>query len=779
MAELIFFSLGLASSLYLNSFLPALLLAGFSFFLVFRKKAARPLRLSLAMLLLFVAGMTAGNLRLPERRGSGLADRVASGGKQEAFWGGKQEAFWIEGRVLSSEPGEAGAKAIVETDSYDDGGERIPDRTMVQLYLPFEPPLPGSRFRASAALSLPRSATNPGQFDHRRYLSQKGILLTGKVKDGSLFRPAGESSFPYFGRCRQMIRMQISDWGGDEGGVILALLLGERGMIDPLSESRMVRSGLFHLVALSGFNIGMILLLISFLFVVLKLGPGAADIFALLFLPLYGLIVGSQPSVWRAILMGMLFLGARLFARPHAAARAILLSFAVLLLMDPREITDAGFQLTYAAALGIVLMYGLCPPLFKTGSAADYLLKLFWVGLSAQLFTLPFLAFHFQRVSPASFLWTPLASLPMFPLFFFGMLYIFGGFLIPGLNMFLLSEVRLFTKLFLLVPEWSSHASLSTLFIPRPSVIYFMAFALALGFFIFGGKRRMAGAVLIIPVMLSAYYFPAIFARKAGDSLIVMDVGQGSSQLLLYDDRIYMVDPADTSYRSVSTARTVIEPLLARLHLDRLDGVFVTHWDRDHAGSLEELSLDIPIGFVAYPAPSAPPDGVANLLGRKKVMLVPLSRGDSFELGRASVKVLHPPSSPEGLSENDLSLVLDISLDGKEILFTGDIEKDGERSILQETGLSKASILLAPHHGAKSSLYQPFSSALSPKKVVFSAGLDNRFRHPNDAVVAHYVSLGSKIKRTDRDGAILFRLDGTPASFAYSASPWEKELWRK
>lgn len=771
MAELIFFSAGLASSLFLKIFIPALAASLSALFLLFNGPSRSQAKKILILTIVFALGVSAGNLRTPSISKTPLYAKVATARGELPCW--------IEGRVISSEPDPGGSKAVVRTDCFLNGNERVPDNSRVQLYLQFEPPLPGSRFRASAILFLPGEATNPGQFDYRKNLRDKGILLSGKVKDRSLFEVTGRAGFTLPGRYRGMIRRQISDWGGEQSGVILALLLGERGLISEDAGADMIRSGLYHLVALSGFNIGMIMLLISFFFVLLRFSPASADIFAMAFLPVYGMLVGQQPSVWRAILMGLIFLAGRLLARPHAATRALVITFAALLLADPMDIRDVGFQLTFSAALGIILMYKLCPPLFKEGSFADYGLKLFWVGFSAQLFTLPVLAVYFQRVSPAGFIWTPFASLPMFPLFAFGMVYLFGGCFVPGLNIFLVSLIRFFTELFLIVPKWASGVRLSTLFVPMPSVFYFLAFAAALAIIVFGGKRRLAGAFMIVPVMLAAYFFPHPFEKAPADSLIVLDVGQGSCQLLLCNGRNYMVDAPDTSYRSISTARSVIEPALSKLHAEEIDGLFITHWDRDHAGAIGELASDMRIGFVGYPAAAPPPEEIAAVLEKRKIRTIALRAGDRLSLGKAELSVLHPPEKSICISENDLSLVMSFQIGSKVMLFTGDVENEGLDELLRDFAPVRTEILMAPHHGARKSLNPRFSFAASPRFTVFSVGRNNRFNHPHAPVVDTYRRLGSRTLRTDRDGALLFKLDTDRTGvFTFASDDWTEELWR-
>lgn len=167
------------------------------------------------------------------------------------------------------------------------------------------------------------------------------------------------------------------------------------------------------------------------------------------------------------------------------------------------------------------------------------------------------------------------------------------------------------------------------------------------------------------------------------------------------------------------------------------------------------------------------------MLERKKIREVMLRAGDKLSLGRAEATVLHPPPDSGCAGDNDLSLVMRFRIGEMDMIFAGDIEKDGLEEVTSKHAPSPADILIAPHHGARKSLNPRFAREISPGFTVFSVGRDNRFNHPHAGVVDLYRNLGSRTLRTDKEGAILFTPRGgriTP--FTFASSDWTEELWR-
>jgi len=390
------------------------------------------------------------------------------------------------------------------------------------------------------------------------------------------------------------------------------------------------------------------------------------------------------------------------------------------------------------------------------------------------------IVYAFNRISPFSFIFTSLATLFLFPLLAFGIVYIFGGSLIPYFNSFLVLFIKFFAKCFLLVPLYTSKLKMSSIFFPLPHLFYAFLFALCLILVvIIKSEKKLLFVLLLLILVFVSYYFPDPFNKTQNDFLATLDVGQGNCALLHFDNKNYLIDCADTSYHSIPTSRSIIEPFLSFMKIKKIDGIFLTHWDKDHSGSLKEIITDLKTDFVAFPNCPSPPSQIKDFLSNTKIKQIYLQRGDNFDLKKAKVEIFHPQCNSENtLSENNLSLVFSILIDDKILLFAGDIEKEGEKDITEsQISLKKADILMAPHHGAKNGLFAPFVSKVSPKIALFSVGKDNRFNHPNPSVLDYYRSINTKIFRTDKDGAILMILDDEKIkSYRYSTSPWENCL---
>lgn len=766
------FSFGLISSLFIS---PSLILIVLNFALLFfiRKNQNSKLVFLAKALVIFQIAVFCGHLTIPQKPNSPLLARVENADKKTPFW--------IEGKIISSEKTLDGSKAVIKTNAFYDGDNRIEDKVKIIAYLPIDPPSPLYKFKSCLFLSLPKTRTNPNQFDYRKSLANKGIYLSGELKDKKLFSITKKNfSSTFLSRYKNHIRNLIIENCGNERGFVLALLLGERGLLNNKEEFSLIRSGLFHLIALSGLHIGIIILILYFFLTSLRINPFIIDLTLLIFLPLYALIVKDQPSVIRAIIMAFVFISARLLLRQNATFNSLLISFVIILAFNPYQIEDVGFQFTFLATLGIVALYKVKPQFFKESSLFDYLFKYFWIGLSAQLFTLPVIIFSFQRISIFSFFLTPFATIFLFPLLACGIIFIFGGSLIPYFNTFLLMIIKFFAKCFLILPVYASKIDFSSLFFPLPHFLYAFLFFVCIALIVYTKEKiKLIYSMLLLLFVALSFYFPDPFNKIDKNFFIALDVGQGNCSYIHYEKKNYLIDCPDTSYHSIPTSRSVIEPFLAFMKTKKIEGIFITHWDRDHSGSLKEIVRDLKVGFVAYPSCPAPPSEICNFIEGKGIKMMPLKKNDKLNIDKLKIEILHPDcNNTFYLSENNLSLVFRVSINNKNILFTGDIEKEGEKEIFESMfPFEKTDILIVPHHGAKNSLFIPFIDKISPKISLFSVGKNNRFNHPNKSVLNYYRSINSKILRTDKDGAILIIIDEKKIKhFTYANHPWEKNL---
>jgi competence protein ComEC len=504
---------------------------------------------------------------------------------------------------------------------------------------------------------------------------------------------------------------------GADSGLLLAVLLGERGLLTTGQRDALSRSGLFHLVALSGLHVGLLLVLLALVAHLAGIPPAWRDVSGLCLLIVYGLLASASPSLVRALFMAGIFLAACLLARPQGALYAWSVSLAALLIWNPAWILDTGFQLTFAATLGIIGLWNAMPAHFAMEGAAGWITRLLWVGFSAQLSTLPILALDFHRISPLGWLATPLASVPIMAIQVLGLPYILGLAFVPGVHQVLGKGLALSARIFMVLPTRLGAAGWGSIFIPRPALVWTVLFVAGLCALAVPGRRRRAGWVLATVAVVGAWTLPWL------------------------------------------RPRTVIEPFLAAAGRRRVDGIVLTHWDSDHSGATPDLLRDLDVGFVAYPATDPPSRGLPGFIARtarsEGVSLIPLRTSDTLRVGAFRAEILHPdPDRPES-SENDRCLVARIREGGRTFLVTGDIEADAERHILEGGLIRPVFGEIVPHHGSATSSTPPWVQASSPRAAFFSVGRANRFGHPAQSVLQRYIRIGSSIFRTDRDGALL------------------------
>ncbi len=706
--------------------------------------------------LLCILGLSIGGWRLSPVRADRLTEAVARGNGPQFHW--------VQGQVLQAEPWTDGCRVALSSTAFREGDRWVPSDARIRAYLPLPPPLPGSSYEASLRLALPSAATNPGQFDMREYLQREGFDLTGTCRAPELFRAGPPGLWNPLARYRLAMEQRLMADGGKSGGALLAILLGERGLMEPAQVDALSVSGLFHLVALSGFNVGLLLLALAAAAHAFGVHPRTRDLASLLMLLAYGALVASQPSLSRALLMAGVFLAARLFARPHGGLLAWSASLALLLAYDPLWILDSGFQLTFAATLGIIVLWDAIPAQLPGPAASAAVLRLLWVGLAAQLATLPFVVLSFHRVSLLGWLATPLASLPLLAVQVLGTAYLFGLAFVPGLHQLLGMALDHLTRLFLVLPLWLGEGRWGTVFVDEPAWGWLAAFAAAGILLCAGGRLRRPGWVLATFSIVGAWCAPVLFPRPVAPSIAVLDVGQASCQVLRWGTHTLLVDAGNGTPKGPTTARTVIEPYLAAAGVRTLDGLVLTHWDEDHAGSAADLLQDFPVGFLAYPATDPPGSGsparTAGIASRRGVRQVPLKRGSRLSWPGLTMEVLHPAAPTRLVGENDHSLVCLARLGCASACFTGDVEGAGEEEMVEEGVLSSAYALMVPHHGSATSSSLRWVQAASPRLAIFSVGRENRFGHPAAEVLERYRLLGIRVARTDRDGALLLQLGG-------------------
>jgi len=535
-----------------------------------------------------------------------------------------------------------------------------------------------------------------------------------------------------------------------------ALVLGDTGELEPAFKRGLRRSGLAHLLAVSGFNVALVGGVA--LVVAVWLPWRGRLLLALVTIAGYSLLVGPLPPILRAAAMGLVATVALLSGRLQQPANVLAVTVLAMLVLEPGLLRDVSFQLTASATAGLTLLAPLLeerwtalPPLLRRPLAAT---------VAAQLATLPWALPAFHQISP----WAPLANLLMVPVAAVAIVValVWSGAAVvwPSLAQALVPALAAATA-----PLAWPAAPRAALWQLQPATLSgwqaaLLALALAAACL---RPRRVVGPAALAALALLGWRCggprggdPSELGPGPGHpSLTMFDVGQGDALLIRDGARALLVDGGGWSEGDFGGR--VLVPALAAEGVRRLDALVLTHPDRDHCAGLLDLVDYLPARELWVAPRSAESACGRALLLRPGPRLRVLWRGERASLGRWRFEALHPPAAGGG-EDNDRSLVLLGAAAGRRVLLTGDIEAVAERRLVAEQPEAlRADVLKVAHHGSKSSTTAAFLAAVQPRLGLISSGLHNPYGHPHPQVVARLAEHGIPVLRTAGAGLVVVR----------------------
>ena len=622
----------------------------------------------------------------------------------------------------------------------------------------------GQRWRLQVRLKRPHGMVNPGTFDYEGWLYQQRIRATGYVRPAAdtVLLDDDSGAFP-LQRLRQRLYQQLRRAVGEHllGGVVAALALGERQDIGRGQWQLLRATGTNHLVAISGLHIGIVAGLVFFLARRLwrwpeRLpAPKAAALAALAAAALYAALAGFSIPTQRALIMVAVAMLAVLGQHALRPARVLALALLAVLLLDPLAVLSPGFWLSFGAVA--VILYGMGGRLGASG---------WWwrwgrVQVLVALGLAPVLAVWFQQVpliSPlANLLAVPWVSLLVVPLVLTGAglaaLWPWGAEAVLSLAVLALDALWWWLAWCagLLPPRWNVLAAAPWTLLPAlPGLAWLLAPR--------GWPARWLGLAWLLPLLLVRPPGPA-----PGTAWVtLLDVGQGLAVLVRTAGHTLLYDTGPRYGADADAGTMVIVPVLQHYGISRLDVLLLSHGDSDHAGGAAAVFESVEVGRLvsgaAAPLPWRPHE--------------PCHRGQQWHWDGVAFELLYPP--PEGGpggKGNDGSCVLRIATAGGVLLLSGDIEAAAEAELLARVPERLAAdVLVAPHHGSKTSSTVPFVTAVAARHALFAIGYRNRWGFPHPRVVERYRAAGAAVHTTAAQGAITVRLE---------ADGLEMESWRR
>jgi competence protein ComEC len=551
-----------------------------------------------------------------------------------------------------------------------------------------------------------------------------------------------------------------------EAALARGFVLGQDDRIDPETIDEFKRSGLAHLLAVSGQNVLLLALLVLPLLAALNLSLRTRLLCVLALIALYVPVTGAGPSIQRAAVMGGAGIVAVLAGRPRSRWYALLLAAFVTLAANPRASGDVGWQLSFAAVVGILLWAEGIRDWLLARSCHRGLAEGAAVTVAATVATAPLMAHHFDSFSltalPANLLALPAVA----PVMWLGMLAAIAG-QVPVVPLEPLNAVNSLLIAYIAgvadtmaKPEWA----LAGIGLPLAAVPATYLAMLCTGWLVgaLAGRRgglapRARGVLLALAAIASIAALVAGGARglpaeapsagSPGLEITTLDVGQGDATLL---------EPAGADPVLVDTGPPGAEigAKLADEGVERLAAVVVTHDQLDHSGGLGEVLGAIPVRSLAY----ARADGETVRLARAaRARPAVVGQGDVLRSGRLRLEALWPPRSrldgPGTGDPNELSLVLLASWGGFSLLLTGDAEAESA-----PVSPGPIDALKVAHHGSEDGGLEPLLERTVPRVAVISVG-ENPYGHPTPQTIATLAERDVQVFRTDRDGDIEIEVD--------------------
>lgn len=711
----------------------------------------------------------------------------------------------IIGDLCSSSGAADFSSLLVQSRFLSDKGRLIPVRGRVLLRLKgrlLKEYLPGERLAIRCRLKRPQSYLTPGVFDYARHLALKDIWVTGFISSELLIKKVlhKPSLLQRLARSpaqwRARAALFIEENGKSQQGMLKALLLGDRSAVRAEDLEAFANSGVLHILAISGLHLtvvgaGLYLLLyaalsrISYLLLFYSVKKIALFL-SLIPLLAYTLLAGGNTPVTRAFTMvciGFLALSAD---RKYSAPAIISTTLLILLLIKPLQLFTASFQLSFVAVSGILIIFprleaillgarkdqnkeSMPSALWKKGLA--WLAAALLISFTATLVTAPIAMLYFNRIAPvgilANIVIEPLLCLWSLPTGLFALILCFFS---PDLARPFLAASEAGICLSLQLVE--HFAAIPYGFFrpadPRPWQIisYFALLFYAASLRDKEPKKTLVFWSCILP-LLSLILLPS-FANapvtRAG--VAILDVGQGAATLLeTSGGQRILVDCGATTMSKRSIGERVIAPYLWSRGITRLDAIVISHPDADHYNGLSFILKNFSPISLWLRAMESPSTSYAEKIARAKELGVEIRTGQTGQSLDSSLKIIHnfkaEGEQPAGSGREmaNRGLVLQFCCGGFCLLLPGDIDARAERFLIKQGASLKSEILVAAHHGSKTSNSGPFLQAVRPLLIVASAGKSKKGLFPHPDLVERASKMGLGMISTASHGTISLTTD--------------------
>jgi len=638
--------------------------------------------------------------------------------------------------------------------------------------------IPDDEWQLLVRLKKPFSYQNPGGFDYEAWMFQNRIDAKGYVRKSHLNKIIqSKSSILSFTRARFFLKKEINlQVQSSYKPIILALLIGDKSEITSEQWQVFRKTGTSHLIAISGLHIGLIAGLVFFLSrwlwaysrrgVEFIASPKIAAVFAIAAALIYSAMAGFSLPTQRALIMLCVIMFSILFDIRAKSWNTLAIALLLILILSPFAIMNPGFWLSFFAVAIIIYFSNKSSINIQeyNGYIKSTLYNWSLIQVVICIGLTPFVLLFFNESSIVA----PIANFVIVPIFSF---IIVPAVFVAGCLLFLIpfvSKIIFYLVVTVLNMVWAFLEYLAEFHYSTFQANYLSS--LAIVFLMLGILLLFLPKYFPTKILSAIFFLPLFFVKPeklAFESvqITLLDVGQGLSVVVETHDHVLVYDTGPRFSESFNTGKTVVIPYLQSRGISKIDTMVISHGDNDHIGGVKSIVESITVDKIIT---SVPKKVKSKLKSQNRSNLISRCNSENqWHWDGIDFKIIHPlPNST--LKGNNASCVLQIStrpkINGKNnqkfsVLLTGDIEAKAENEILELSNINlKSNILIAPHHGSKTSSTQYFIDKIAPDYVLYPVGYRNRYKFPATIVSQRYKKAGVIEYSTSEFGAITFNL---------------------
>ena len=645
----------------------------------------------------------------------------------------------------------------------------------------------GDLISVSALLRVPPPQRNPGTFDWRAWLEQRGIWFTATIRKGDRLEvEAHDQGNPVIAAALQLseylelaLRLGLEDQP-KLAGALAGMVIGERSEIPTETYKDFQRTGVFHVFAINGLHVGLVTATVLVILRLVRIPRRWCAIVAVPLLVLYVFATGAHPGAVRALVMACVWLIGWMLVRPADSLNTLAAAALAILLFNPTQLFDGGFILSFAVVLAIVTLTPrieawLVPWVETDPFLPDQLVPRWWkklevwlrrviqllsCSIAAWVGLLPLMAVYFHLFTPISII----ANLIVIPLLggilTLGLLASLAGVVSSWVALTLNNANGVLLSVMIRGVEWLGAVPFGHRFVPAPPTwavwAYYGLGVILLSPGISVRRRRLAAAALAL-VLCVALFFSGGFSNHV--DLTVLSLGDGPSVFL--DAPGTRNDMLIDGGGGWSASHTVI-PFLRAQGVNRLAATVLTCGDKAHAAGLNVVASEVPAQSAIYSGIASRSKYYTEWVYDMKARAIPLRvvrDGDELSSNpNMRIRVLHPPHGPGAARSEDNAVVLAVEFGPTRVLLMSDAGETVEKRLLKEYGDLHAEIVVKGQHGKESSCTGEFLDAVRPATVVQVVNLNDSHRYPEPALRDRLAQRNIAYLRSDDIGAVTIRL---------------------